>query len=141
MGIILILILLIVSSHTYIAYICFILIMLNVVFFMYLLGYLYLALIYTLIYIGSIAILFAYILMMLSITIDINYGHILFISPTFISLFYSMYIFGNFDSIYYLYYDLDTFNILSLSYFLYTDIMIPIGLLLFLGMFFVIKYI
>lgn len=135
-----ILVLLIISSHTYIAYLSFILAMLNIIFYMFILGYYYLGLIYILIYIGSIAVLFAYLLMMLSLIIDINYGHILFIFPILLCIILGIFIFGNYNYIE-IQDELINFNILDISYLLYTEILIPIGILLFLAMVFAIKYI
>lgn len=132
MPLLLLLILLIISSNTYISYISFLLCMIHLVLYILILGNYYLALVYLIIYIGSIAILFIYILMVLSIVGNKNrYGYLLFILPfLFISLLGTF-----FNDNFYIY------NILTYSYSIYTELLIPIGLLLLIAMIFAIKYI
>jgi len=94
-----------------------------------LLGNYYLALIFLMIYLGSIAILFIYILMVLSIISTYKYGYILFI----ISIF-SIFIMGNII----INYDLLT-NILYINKELFTILLLPISLILFIAMIFAIR--
>lgn len=131
-SLLLLFLLLIISSQTYLSYIIFLLCMIHIVLYIFWLGNYYLALIYLMIYIGSIAILFIYILMVLSIVSYNNYGYILFILP-FITI--SIMILG----IYFPYYNNIINNILILSYSLYSTLLIPIGLILFIAMVFAIR--
>lgn len=126
----LLLILLLLSSQTYVSYILFLMSMILMIFQIFLLGNSYIALIYLMIYIGSIAILFIYILMVLSIINDDRYGYLLFILPIFIFIT----LFGITLPTY-----SETFNILTLSYSIYTSLLLPIALLLFIAMIFAIR--
>lgn len=131
-SLLLLLILLIISSQTYISYILFILCMLHIVLYIILLGNFYFGLIYLMIYIGSIAILFIYILMVLSNVSYENSGYILFILP-FISL--SIILLG----IYIPEYSIIINNILNISNLLYTNILIPIAFIIFIAMVYSIR--
>lgn len=131
-SLLLLFLLLIISSQTYIAYIMFLLCMIHIVLYILLLGNYYLAIIYLMIYIGSIAILFIYILMVLSIVSYTNYGYLLFLLP-FVVI--SITILG----IYMPNYSIIINNILILSYSLYSTLLIPIGLILFIAMVFAIR--
>lgn len=125
-------ILLILSNQTHVSYILFILSIIHIVINIILLGNIYLALIYFFIYIGSIAILFIYILMVLSIISYNNNGYILFILP-FITI--SIILLG-------LYYPINNnivYNILDLSSNLYNILLLPISLILFITMVFAIR--
>jgi NADH:ubiquinone oxidoreductase subunit 6 (subunit J) len=106
--------------------------MIHIVLYIFLLGNYYLALIYLIIYIGSIAILFIYILMVLSIVNTNYYGYILFLLP-FITI--SIIILGINIPIY----EINIFNIKSISYEIYSTLLIPIAFILFLAMIFAIK--
>jgi hypothetical protein len=131
-SLLLLFLLLIIYSQTYISYIIFLLCMIHIVLYIFLLGNYYLALIYLTIYIGSIAILFIYILMVLSIVSSSTYGYLLFLLP-FITI--SIMILG----IYFPYYSLIINNIFNISYSLYSTLLIPIGLILFIAMVFAIR--
>lgn len=130
LSLLIILILLLLSSQTYISYIYFLLSTLLLVISILTLGNYYLGLIYLMIYIGSIAILFIYILMVLSIISSYRYGYLLFLI-SFI-LIYSA--FGtlslNSEMIY---------TILNISIEIYSIILIPIALILFIAMIFAIR--
>ena len=122
-------ILFILSSNTYISYITFLLCMINIVLGIFLLGNYYLSLIYFIIYIGSIAILFIYILMVLSIISSYRYGYLLFILP-----FITLSLLGisiNNNSL--------LFNIHDYSYSIYTSLIIPIGIIIFVALIFAIR--
>lgn len=131
-SLLLLLVLLIISSQTYISYIIFLLCMLHVVLYILLLGNFYFALIYLMIYIGSIAILFIYILMVLSIVSYNSSGYILFILP-FISLFITLL------GIYIPDYSLIINNLLNISNLLYSNILIPIAFIIFIAMVYSIR--
>lgn len=123
-------ILIILSSQTYLCYLIFLLCMIHLVFIILLLGHFYLSLIYLLIYIGSIAILFIYILMVLSIISSYRSGYLLFLLPIFISFSLCGFIisfYGNF------------YTLLNYSYSFYTSLLIPIGLILLISMIFAIR--
>ncbi len=122
-------ILLILSSNTYISYITFLLCMIHLVLNIFLLGNSYLSLIYLIIYIGSIAILFIYILMVLSIISSYRYGYLLFLLP-----FITLSLLGIFTTNNGL-----IFNLLTYSYSIYTSLIIPIALILFVAMIFAIR--
>lgn len=131
-SLLLLLILILIGSHTYVSYITFLLCMIHLVIYIFLLGNYYLSLIYFMIYLGSIAILFIYILMVLSIISSHRQGYLVFILP--------------FISISLLGLDLDikmgnTFNLLDLSHLLYQGtLLIPLAILLFVAMIFAIRY-
>ncbi len=123
------LIFILLSSHTYISYITFLLAMINIVFSIFLLGNHYLSLIYLIIYLGSIAILFIYILMVFSLISSYRLGSILFLLPlTTISL---LGLSWNNNGL--------IFNILTYSYSISTSLLLPIALLLFIAMIFAIR--
>jgi hypothetical protein len=122
-------IILIISSQTYVSYITFLLCMIHLILYILLLGNYYLSLMYLIIYIGSIAILFIYILMVLSIVSSYRYGYLLFLFPLF-----SIGIFGISIQTYGL-----LFNVLSLAFNIYTTLLIPIAILLFVAMIFAIR--
>ena len=122
-------ILFILSSNTYISYITFLLCMINIVLGIFLLGNTYLSLIYFIIYIGSIAILFIYILMVLSIISSYRYGYLLFIFP-FITLSLLGLSINNYSLL---------FNIHDYSYSIYTSLLIPIGVIIFVALIFAIR--
>jgi hypothetical protein len=84
-SLLLLLLLILIGSHTYVSYITFLLCMIHLVLYIFLLGNYYLSLIYFMIYLGSIAILFVYILMVLSIISSHRQGYLVFILP-FISI-------------------------------------------------------
>jgi hypothetical protein len=84
---------------------------------------------YLIIYIGSIAILFIYILMVLSIVSSYRYGYLLFLFPLL-----SIGLFGISIQTYGL-----LFNVVSLAYGIYTTLLIPIAILLFVAMIFAIR--
>lgn len=130
-SIIILLVLFLISSQTYISYITFLLCMIHLIFYILLLGNYYLSLIYLIIYVGSIAILFVYILMVLSIITSYRYGYILFILPLIILSILGIYI----------PYHSNLYNILTLSYSIYTSLIIPISLILLIAMIFAIRYI
>lgn len=122
-------ILFILSSNTYISYITFLLCMINIVLGIFLLGNNYLSLIYFIIYIGSIAILFIYILMVLSIISSYRYGYLLFIFP-----FITLSLLGisiNNNAL--------LFNVHDYSYSIYTSLLIPIGVIIFVALIFAIR--
>lgn len=103
--------------------------MINIVLGIFLLGNYYLSLIYFIIYIGSIAILFIYILMVLSIISSYRYGYLLFILP-----FITLSLLGisiNNNSL--------LFNIHDYSYSIYTSLIIPIGIIIFVALIFAIR--
>ena len=122
-------IILIISSQTYISYITFLLCMIHLILYILLLGNYYLSLMYLIIYIGSIAILFIYILMVLSIVSSYRYGYLLFLFPLL-----SIGLFGISIQTYGL-----LFNVVSLAYGIYTTLLIPIAILLFVAMIFAIR--
>lgn len=125
----LLLIFLILSSHTYVSYITFLLCMINLVLSLFLLGNPYLSLIYLIIYIGSIAILFIYILMVFSLVSSSRSGYLLFLLPlTTLSLL------GLSWNHNYL-----IFNFLTYSYSVYSSLLLPLALLLFIAMIFAIR--
>ena len=129
-SLLLLFLLLILSSNTYVSYITFLLCMIHIVLSIFLLGNSYLSLIYLIIYIGSIAILFIYILMVLSIISSYRYGYLLFMLPfTTLSLL-GISINSNNSII---------FNVLTYSYSIYTSLIIPIALILFVAMLFAIR--
>jgi hypothetical protein len=123
-------ILFILSSNTYISYITFLLCMINIVLGIFLLGNSYLSLIYFIIYVGSIAILFIYILMVLSIISSYRYGYLLFIFP-FITLSLLGISINNNSFI------LSTIH--NYSYSIYTSLLIPIGVIIFVALIFAIR--
>lgn len=125
------LLLLLISSQTYISYIIFLISMIDIILYIILLGNYYLAIIFLIIYIGSIAILFIYILMVLSIISERKSGYLIYILPI-ISL--GILILGINIPNY-----LNNYNIINLSYNLFTDLLLPIGLILFLSMIFAIR--
>nr|YP_010554965.1 NADH dehydrogenase subunit 6 [Amoeboaphelidium protococcarum]UYP50897.1 NADH dehydrogenase subunit 6 [Amoeboaphelidium protococcarum]UYP50920.1 NADH dehydrogenase subunit 6 [Amoeboaphelidium protococcarum] len=125
----LLLLFLLVSSRTYISYITFLLAMVEIVLLILLLGNYYLSLVYLMIYVGSIAILFIYILMVLSIIEPSAESYLLFLLP-----FITISILG----ISIPYYS-EISNILTISYQIYSSLIIPIGILLFLAMIFAIR--
>ena len=131
-SLLLLFVLLIISSQTYISYILFILCMLHIVLYILLLGNYYFGLIYLMIYIGSIAILFIYILMVLSNVSYETSGYLLFILP-FISL--SITLLGIWISDY----SIIINNILNISNLLYTNILIPIAFIIFIAMVYSIR--
>jgi hypothetical protein len=122
-------IILIISSQTYVSYITFLLCMIHLILYILLLGNYYLSLMYLIIYIGSIAILFIYILMVLSIVSSYRYGYLLFLFPLL-----SIGLFGISIQTYGL-----LFNVVSLAYNIYTTLLIPIAILLFVAMIFAIR--
>ena len=128
-SLLLLFLLLILSSNTYVSYITFLLCMIHIVLSIFLLGNSYLSLIYLIIYIGSIAILFIYILMVLSIISSYRYGYLLFLLP-----FTTLSLLGisiNSNNL--------LFNVLTYSYSIYTSLLIPIALILFVAMIFAIR--
>lgn len=131
--ILLLLVFLLISSQTYISYIIFLLTMIEIVLLIFLLGNYYLSLIYLMIYIGSIAILFIYILMVLSIIDKDNSNSILLFSTSLI-IGASIFLLGT-EIPYYS----QVYNILNISYEIYNHILIPISILLFLSMIFAIR--
>lgn len=117
------------SSHTYFAYILFLLSMLNLVFSILLLGNYYLSLIYIIIYLGSIAILFIYILMVFELISSNKTGYLLFLIPLSIISLLGLW----WNNIHLL------FNILNYSFIINNELLIPIGILLFVAMIFTIR--
>jgi hypothetical protein len=94
-------------------------------------GNYYIGLIYLMIYIGSIAILFIYILMVLSLISSYRYGYILFILLILLSIENILFGFNSIIS--------NSFNIINLSINLYSFLLIPIALILFIAMIFSIR--
>jgi len=120
---------LILSSHTYVSYITFLLCMINLVLSIFLLGNSYLSLVYLIIYIGSIAILFIYILMVFSLVSSYRSGYLLFLLP-----FTTLSLLGlswNHNGL--------LFNVLTYSYSIYSSLLFPLALLLFVAMIFAIR--
>jgi NADH:ubiquinone oxidoreductase subunit 6 (subunit J) len=120
---------LILSSHTYVSYITFLLCMINLVLSIFLLGNSYLSLVYLIIYIGSIAILFIYILMVFELVSSYRSGYFLFLLP-----FTTLSLLGlswNHNGL--------LFNFLTYSYSIYSSLLLPLAILLFVAMIFAIR--
>lgn len=123
-------ILLLLSSQTYLSYIFFLLATVLLVLYILILGHYYIGLIYLMIYVGSIAVLFIYILMVLSIISSYRYGYLLFI----LSFFIIFSVFGTISLTSEMLY-----NTLSVSIELYSILLLPIALILFIAMIFAIR--
>ncbi len=123
-------ILLLLSSQTYISYIFFLLATVSLTSLVMLLGNYYIGLIYLMIYVGSIAVLFIYILMVLSIVSSYRYGYLLFILLSLIIF----YLFGTLSLTSEMIY-----TIYNISTQLYEIILFPIALILFIAMIFAIR--
>lgn len=123
-------ILLLLSSQTYISYIFFLLATVSLTSLVMLLGNYYIGLIYLMIYVGSIAVLFIYILMVLSIVSSYRYGYLLFLLSSLIIF----YLFGTLSLTSEMIY-----TILNISTQLYSILLFPIALILFIAMIFAIR--
>ena len=123
-------ILLLLSSQTYVSYIFFLLATVSLTSLMMLLGNYYIGLIYLMIYVGSIAVLFIYILMVLSIVSSYRYGYLLFILAPLLTF----YLFGTISLTSEMVY-----TILNISTQLYSSLLLPIALILFIAMIFAIR--